>query len=88
MNFINNISKYSFWAMTLGVVISYVSAFSPRFFLSGYSWPLVVTALIGSIVGLIRHNSKSETKYSIISVIIFLCFMLSILILAGARFHD
>ncbi len=88
MNFINNIGKYSFWAMILGVAISYVVAFSPRFFLGGYAWPLVVAALVGSIIGLIRHSSRPETKFSIISIVIFLCFMLSVLILAGARFHD
>ena len=83
MKFLDNIGSYSFIILALSVV---VIAFRNLEMLT-FVWLFALASLAGAIIGLVRHKSKHEIVFGVLTILFFVG-VIVILIGAAATFHD
>ena len=82
MKFLDNIGSYSFIILALSVVIAFRNLEMLTFV-----WLFALASLAGAIIGLVRHKSKHEIVFGVLTILFFVG-VIVILIGAAATFHD
>jgi len=87
MKFINNIGLYSFLILAITILILFTTFSYSGGSILNFIWPFILAAFVGAIIGLVRHRSKLEIVFSVLTIIFFVGIVM-LLIGAGMAFHD